>query len=314
MTPLHTLEHCSTIPIYNTKAVAQETGVPSDTFRAWERRYGIIQPHRTSGGHRLYSEREIAIIRWLRDRTAEGMTISQAIALLQQSGEDNIISWKPVARDTEPYSWERLNNQLFAALMSFDEQRAEQVISEAFSLYRFDEVLEHLLRTTLVEIGEQWHAGKVSVAVEHFTSHLIRRKLLTILTSYNNNGNGGRGTILAGCAPGEQHDIGILLLAVALVRQGWHVIYLGAEVPLPDLLETIRIVRPALVCLSVSLQEHTQHLVTIGEEIAALPEPRPVFGFGGRAFNGDPSLSEPIAGIFLGTNIPQTLDTIARLV
>src|SRR5689334_8693153 len=77
----------STAPIFNTKAVARETDVPADTFRAWERRYGIPRPERTAGGHRLYSEHDIAIIRWLRDRTIEGMNVSQAVMLLRNSLE-----------------------------------------------------------------------------------------------------------------------------------------------------------------------------------------------------------------------------------
>ncbi|NJL05538.1 MAG: MerR family transcriptional regulator, partial [Chloroflexaceae bacterium] len=110
------LTQFSDIPIYNTKAVSQETGVPADTFRAWERRYGVPRPHRTEGGHRLYSERDIAVIRWLRDRTAEGMTISQAVALMI-SGSDSNLAWLDTAVDTEPHSWERLNGQFVAALI-----------------------------------------------------------------------------------------------------------------------------------------------------------------------------------------------------
>ena len=80
----------SAAPVFNTKAVALETEVPPDTFRAWERRYGVPRPQRTAGGHRLYSERDIAIIRWLRDRTAEGMNISHAVMLLGSVLEEEI--------------------------------------------------------------------------------------------------------------------------------------------------------------------------------------------------------------------------------
>src|SRR3954466_13791153 len=76
------LGQLSTAPVFNTKAVAHETNVPADTFRAWERRYGMPRPQRTPGGHRLYSERDIGIIRWLRDRTDEGVNISHAALLL----------------------------------------------------------------------------------------------------------------------------------------------------------------------------------------------------------------------------------------
>jgi MerR family transcriptional regulator, light-induced transcriptional regulator len=76
------LERYSDTPLFNTKAVVQQTGVPAPTLRAWERRYTILSPHRTNNAYRLYSERDIARIRWLKARVDAGMTISQAIALL----------------------------------------------------------------------------------------------------------------------------------------------------------------------------------------------------------------------------------------
>ena len=64
---------------YNLKAVMHETGLAADTLRAWERRYGLPLPQRTRGGHRLYSERDIHVIKWLMRRQAEGLSISRAV-------------------------------------------------------------------------------------------------------------------------------------------------------------------------------------------------------------------------------------------
>src|SRR5437867_1429360 len=149
MAHLPLLAQLSTAPVSNTKAVAHETSVPADTFRAWERRYGVPHPQRTAGGHRLYSERDIAIIRWLRDRTEEGMNISQAVMLLESV---------PVAHsagDTEARAVERLADELVSALTSFDAQRADQLVSEAFALYPFEDVLLYLVQPAMIEVGER---------------------------------------------------------------------------------------------------------------------------------------------------------------
>ena len=69
-------------PIYNIKAVTEATGLPAATLRAWERRYGALSPGRTQSGYRLYSARDIAVLRWLKARIDEGVSISQAITLL----------------------------------------------------------------------------------------------------------------------------------------------------------------------------------------------------------------------------------------
>jgi MerR family transcriptional regulator, light-induced transcriptional regulator len=83
------LRRYSDTPLFNTKAVAQQTGIPAPTLRAWERRYAILSPERANNAYRLYSERDMAKIRWLKERVDDGMSISQAAALLRHMDEEN---------------------------------------------------------------------------------------------------------------------------------------------------------------------------------------------------------------------------------
>jgi MerR family transcriptional regulator, light-induced transcriptional regulator len=310
MAQQHFLSQFSDKPRYNTKAVAQETGVPADTFRAWERRYGVPRPQRTEGGHRLYSERDIATIRWLRDRTAEGLTISQAIALMTDGAESNL-GWLNTAVDTEPHTWDRLNSRLYAALVDFDATRSEQILGEAFAIYPLEDVFLRLVQPTMIEIGEQWHSGKISVTAEHFATQFIRRKLSGLFNTYNITD--GRGLVMIGCAPGEQHDLGALMIAVFLVRHGWQVIYLGAEVPLRDLLDTVRQLQPDIVCMAASTTETATQLLEVGRSIQSLPPPFPSFGYGGRAFNLNPMLTQRMPGTFLGRDAQEVVDSVADI-
>ena len=71
----------SSSPTYNLKVVIQETGIAADTLRAWERRYNLPTPKRSPGGHRLYSKRDIEIVKWLIARQNEGLSISRAVDL-----------------------------------------------------------------------------------------------------------------------------------------------------------------------------------------------------------------------------------------
>ena len=116
MEPPPSLVQLSATPIFNTKAVSIETSVPPDTFRAWERRYGVPRPQRTQGGHRLYSERDITIIRWLRDRTAEGMNISHAVLLLTNALEEDESLILPSATTTR--SLDQMVSELSRSLIS----------------------------------------------------------------------------------------------------------------------------------------------------------------------------------------------------
>lgn len=311
------LGHYSTTPIFNTKAVARETGVPADTFRAWERRYGIPRPERTAGGHRLYSERDIAIIRWLRDRTAEGMNISQAVMLLMNSladattnGSGIAVPTTPVTPPAEPRDMQRLIDDFINALISFDGGHADRLLSEAFALYPFEDVLIHMVQPGLVEIGERWHHGEINVASEHFASQFVRRKLSGLLNMFE--GDPGRAKIIVACAPDELHDLGALFVALFLVRRGWHVIYLGPQVPLPDLLEAIQTLKPDLVCLSASMPETALQIASVTRAIQE-SAPQVQVGYGGRVFNNSPELCTSIPGTMLGHDAHEMIDTVAAL-
>jgi len=119
--------------LYSVAAVARHTGVPAVTLRAWERRYGFPSPRRASGGRRLYTQRDIWTVRALRTHTDQGIPISRAIAVLRDGG------WPPAALTEVPASGSQpplgaLATQFLQALLDLAAGRAEQVLSEAFSL------------------------------------------------------------------------------------------------------------------------------------------------------------------------------------
>ncbi|HNP73220.1 MAG TPA: cobalamin-dependent protein [Kouleothrix sp.] len=301
------LTQLSTAPVFNTKAVARETGVPADTFRAWERRYGVPRPQRTAGGHRLYSEHDMAIIRWLRDRTAEGVNISHAVMLLTNSLDET--AGEP-ASNTTSRSIERLLEEFLQLLTTFDLQHSEQLLSEAFSLYPFEQVLLEVIQPAMVEVGERWHRGEINVAAEHFATQFVRRKLSGLMNVFE--GSSHRATVIVGCAPGELHDLGLLMSALFLVRRGWNVVYLGPQVPLADLLDTVTRVNPSLVCISASTMETASELIAVGRALQqTFPDVQ--FGYGGRVFNVNPELCASVPGTFLGHDAREFVDMVGVL-
>ncbi len=306
----HARARHATEPLYNIKAVVQQTGIPADTVRAWERRYGVPQPQRTETGRRLYSERDIAAIRWLRERTVAGMTISQAIQQLRSLGDEIFAETLP-ERHQGPRNPDVLSNELLTALLTFDETVASAVVSEAFALYRVEDVCLEIFSPTLIEIGERWHRKEASVAQEHFASHFIQRRLTSLLQAYSPTV--GRARIITTCAPDELHELGILMLSVFLVRRAWQVVYLGANVPIADLVQTVARLQPALVCLSASNMRTAQTLISTVSALNQLPAQHPYVSFGGAPFNSDEALRGQVEGHFLGTDARTAVDRIERL-
>lgn len=119
--------------------------------------------------------------------------------------------------------------------------------------------------------------------------------------------------VIVACAPSEQHDLGALMLSVFLVRHGWQVIYLGTEVPIRDLIDTVRQLQPDLVAVAASTVEAATQLLEAGRAIVAMPPPTPHFGYGGRAFNLNPMLVQRMPGTFLGRDAQEAVDTVADM-
>ena len=231
-------------PLYSVAAVARHTGVPAVTLRAWERRHGFPSPRRTSGGRRLYTQRDIWTVRALRTQTDQGVPISRAIAVLRDGG------WPPAAPEAVPATDGQaplgaLGTQLLQALLDLAAGRAEQVLSEAFSLLSVEDVCLGLIQPTLNEIGRRWHNGDASIAQEHFATGLIRARVSSLLE--HTLVGMDRSEILAACPPGEWHELGLLMICLFLERRGYRVGYLGANLPADDFERVVQCGRPRLV-------------------------------------------------------------------
>ena len=183
---------------------------------------------------------------------------------------------------------------------TYDEARAEQVLSSAFALYPLEEVGEYVIMPTLVEIGERWHKGAVSITREHYATNYLLQRLAALLRSTPPWGDGP--AIWVGCAPGERHEIGMLLLAIYLRRRGYQVCYLGQDLLEDDLIQEISEQQPALVLFSATSTETAANLRRLCNRLVELGSPRPLIGYGGRVFNLHPELRSSIAGVYSGRN------------
>src|SRR3712207_3576519 len=280
-------------PTYNTAAVEQRTGLRPATFRAWERRYGFPKPRRLPGNQRLYSDQDIAAIQWLQRRTDEGLSISHAIRLLQDRLTETV-SYVPPAEVPAGRPPPQLADDLLRALVGFDSPAAETILNEAFAMYRVEEVCAQVIEPTLVEVGERWHRGELTVATEHFATSFIRRKLFALFNVYETGR--GRGLIFTACAPEEWHEVGVLMVSLFLVRHGYKVSYLGASLAPAGLAETLRHHRPDLVLIAATSEETAEHVRDIANVVANLPEPRPTLGYGGRGFD-DEAFRRDVPGV-----------------
>lgn len=304
------------IPTFNMKVVVHETGLKPDTLRAWERRYGVPNPQRTPGGHRLYSQYEIDMLKWLVSRQDEGMSISHAVELwqqLEQEGANPLLS--PQRTASEP-SFPHINGERVAdlrvawmeACLMFDEHQAQHLLARAFALFPLETVCYQVLQQGLTEIGKGWYEGKVTVQQEHFASALALRQLEALLAALPAPTKSGR--IIVACPPQELHTFSPLMISLMLRRHGWDVVYLGANVPLDRMEASVRQIKPLLVVMPAQTLTAAANLLPMAQTLQELGVP---LAFGGTVFNHIPQVVDAIPGHFLGKTLDNVVGVVEKL-
>ncbi|MBX3010993.1 MAG: MerR family transcriptional regulator [Caldilineaceae bacterium] len=320
------LQAYPTVPLYNIKAVEQSTQISSSTLRAWERRYHVCQPERSESGYRLYSDRDIAVIRWLKAQVDAGMSISQAVAwldnltaiagtlahvILPANKEIATTPMTPVTHHMQRCDYQLLTKELLNALLCFDEGTADRILAEAFALYPMEMVGENLITPALIAIGESWHRGEVSVTLEHFATAFLQQRLAAILRISPQPTKKDR--IWVVCVPGEEHEIGALLLTIYLRRAGFQAQFLGKNIKAQDLLKDVAHYQPTLILLSATTQETAAALQALTNELATFTTFRPKIGYGGRIFLQHPELRKTITGIYMGDSAYEAVESTMEL-
>jgi len=257
-------------PNLNIAALARRTGVPADTIRKWEQRYGVLRPERTTGGQRRYSEEDVARVEWLKARLGEGYRIGEAATLL---------GGVPLAAPASP---DALRTALADAVVRNDLASLITLVDQALALNELEDALTDVLAPVLAAVGDSWEAGEISVAQEHLASGVVRSHLERLLADSR---AAVRGTAVLACAPGERHELGLLMLAVLLRADGWQVAYLGADTPVGDAVALAEQSGARLLCFSATMAESAER---VQDELDAptLPEHLEIV-VGGRGITDD---------------------------
>ncbi|HPV08839.1 MAG TPA: cobalamin-dependent protein [Aggregatilineales bacterium] len=299
-------------PLLNIKAVSQSTNIEPVTLRAWERRYGVPKPARSEQGYRLYSERDVAILRWLKSKVDAGVKIKQAVAMLRTQAPQSLPHTSPLrAIPSESTNLEAMAENMLDAAHEFDAARVQQIISQAFALFPVEDVCLDLLLPVLQEVGHEWRTGAASLHVEHFLTNLIRQQVLALDAAMPLPSR--RGKVVAGCAPGDLHEMGVLILAMILRRRGWEVVYLGQAVGTDRLEDALEAIQPDVVVMASSALESLGDLPEAARIASRADSVAGRFVFGGTLFSSVPSLADRVPGIYGGDTLVEAVQRIDGL-
>ncbi len=230
--------------LYRIRAVSEMTGVAAPTLRAWERRYGVPAPERTSSAYRLYSARDVALVRQVKALCDAGVSAAEAAdRALRQTNEREPA---PLAADADAFA--AAASRIVEATRSFAPHEVEAAVQRAAMLGGAREVFERAFAPAMRAIGDLWHAGRLSIAQEHLASTLVETATRDLLRVSRPGAPTARA--LFACFAGEDHALGLLGVALAAQALGVRVIDLGARTPPAALADAVAALSPDFVCLS----------------------------------------------------------------
>jgi DNA-binding transcriptional MerR regulator/methylmalonyl-CoA mutase cobalamin-binding subunit len=254
--------------MYTIKQAARLTGVSESSLRAWERRYGVVAPHRSETGYRLYDAASLAAVSRMRHLVAAGWSTAEA-ARAVRSGEvpatyDEAVAL-PIPEPTGDGAAYR--QEFLEAAAQMDVAGLEESLDHGWALGSFEQVAESWLFPTLEALGEGWARGEIDVAGEHAASHAVHRRLSA---AFDAAGSRSRGpSVVVGLPPSARHELGALAFATAIRRRGLDVLYLGADVPVNSWQAAVRHHAPRAAVLGVVMADDRRPAVSVAERLQA---------------------------------------------
>ena len=254
---------------YLISTVAKRSGVKADLIRAWERRYEAVIPSRTDGGHRVYSDLDIARLKLLNQATTEGHSISQIAQLsleelqklVQQEQSltptlktpNNIIPMIDHHTLAEAYI-----EKCYTAMLAFDAKAIESHFENAVVELGAQIFMENLLTPLLNRIGDDWKSGILRPAHEHMTTAVIRSMVYILRSNYSPAEHAPR--LVISTPIGQQHELGALIAALIAEFKGWHITYLGPNLPAEEIAFAVKSSHANAVAISITVNTE-DHLI-----------------------------------------------------
>lgn len=265
------------------QVVARRTGLTVDVLRAWEKRYSVVEPGRSEGGRRLYSDDDIERLRLLRRASRAGRRISQVsslgtdeLAALVREDEREEVESGPEKELGEATAAELYLKTCLAAVERLDAQELEDVLNRALLTLNAQTFIDGLAAPLMRKIGDAWSHGDVRPAHEHVASAVLQRVMGRLLEGLHPVV--GAPNVVIGTLAGEGHEFGALFAAATAGALGWKVTYLGPNLPAEDIGTAVRETGADAVALSIVYTSEDTELLEdeLRELRLALPPAVPV--------------------------------------
>ena len=243
-------------------ALSAATGIPVETIRSWERRYGFPVAERKPSGHRVYALDAVARLRLISDALARGHRAAEVVAASEPALESLLMALPRSSAGTlTAPSSKAVPDDLFTAIRTFDAEPLKRSFQSDWAASGPVRFVQERAAPFLTAIGDAWSAGSIDVRHEHFASATLGDFLRTARVPLDDRATGP--VIALATLPGERHGLGLQMSAVVCAAAGWRALILGVETPIEQIAALAReapIVAVAISCAAPRKRQTTDHL------------------------------------------------------
>lgn len=219
--------------VYSIKELENLSGIKAHTIRIWEKRYNLIEPHRTTTNIRYYTDKDLKKILNVAMLNRNGIKISMIARLSEQELKNEILRV-----NTSNTDFNNSIDALIVSMVDMDELKFNSIVNKSISRQGFTGAFLNIVLPFLERIGVLWMSGDINPAQEHFVSNLVRQKIISANHELTDAFNPAAHRFLLFLPEGEWHEIGLLFAQYLIRKAGHKVIYLGQSVPYSDVLAT----------------------------------------------------------------------------
>lgn len=288
------------VPALRIGELSRRTGVTVPTLRAWERRYDLLEPERSDGGHRLYTEEDVQRVTRMLGLIDRGWSASAAAREVraQRAAGDAV----PSRGDSDAAD---LVARLQQAVDRFDGPAADLVVDDTLARLDLVTALDTVLMPVLRWVAEGWESDPRVIAREHFATNTLRPRLLRMVRI----STAAADRVAIGATPeAEEHDLGLLAACAVAATVGWKVHVLGARTPTRALERAVDALGAGLVIVGAVHGRHARRFLADAPDLG-----HAAVLLGGAGFDGADVSVLPGAQIHTGPyrDLPAALAALA---
>jgi len=277
---------------YEIHEVAELTGLATARLRVWERRYEVVRPRRQPNGYRAYTADQVALLRAFARLIASGERIGDLAA---RPREEVLAQAEVREVDGSPHG------ALLDAVRGFDRERLEALVAQELALRGLRAFATEIVLPLAQSVGDLWALGKIPIAAEHLASEVVLHALKGGLRM----GRGSGPLVVGACLSGERHEWGFLASLAVIQESGWRTHYLGADLPVREVIEAAWTLEPRAVAFSSSDPSVVRASLPALASLPSRLPPKTVAAIGGGG-------AEPYARVLRGHGFRIGMDAFVR--